>query len=111
MVRSHSHKNQEGNMDFLRHSHIDDIESRSETRREESLRKGWRFATILIFISVFILTFAYLKILDANLSVEVRFVRIDGVVVQEKYDIRREVLMDNIRQRNNLSVEEIDDGE
>ena len=44
-----------------------------------------------------------------KLNVEVDFVRIDGVVVQETVDVRREVLLKNVRQRQALG--QVDEGD
>ena len=55
-----------------------------------------------MMISLSFIITAYVSVLNKNLNVEVDFVRIDGVVVQETVDVRREVLLKNVRQRQAL---------
>lgn len=92
-------------MDFIRTSHVEDIVLRADAQRETSLKKGWRFAAIMMLLSAVMMAYGYFTILQANLNVDVSFVRIDGVQVNENFDVRRDVLIDNIRARQKLMRE------
>ncbi len=89
-------------MNYIQNSHVDDLQSRSQEKIEKNFHRGWRAAALLMMISLSFIITAYVSVLNKNLNVEVDFVRIDGVVVQETVDVRREVLLKNVRQRQAL---------
>ena len=96
-------------MNYIQNSHVDDLQSRSQEQIEKNFHRGWRAAALLMMISLSFIITAYVSVLNKNLNVEVDFVRIDGVVVQETVDVRREVLLKNVRQRQALG--QVDEGD
>jgi len=96
-------------MNYIKNSHVDDLQSRSQKQIEKNFHRGWRTAALLMMISLSFIITSYVSVLSKNLNVEVDFVRIDGVVVQETVDVRREVLLKNVRQRQALG--QVDEGD
>ena len=95
-------------MNYIQKSHVDDLQNRSQEQTEKNFHSGWRAASLLMMISLSFTATSYIVVLNKNLNVEVDFVRIDGVVVQETVDVRREVLLKNVRQRQ--ALKKVDEG-
>ena len=92
-------------MDYITNAHKDTISKRSIKRSVDGIQRIWFMTIGCLTLSVVFLLIAYVIILNKNISVEVGFKRIDGIVINEKMDVRRKVLIDNIEERRRIKGE------
>jgi hypothetical protein len=93
--------------------HTDDRVSRYVIQQEtmspssfiRTTKKFWIWASILNLIAWVFIVLAFMDTLVKNASAPLNLVRIDGVIIEESYDVRRSVLLKNTLERRRLMRE------
>jgi hypothetical protein len=74
----------------------------SPSRFARSTRLLWIIGAVLNIIATVLMTLAFKTTLDENASSSLNMVRVDGVKVEESFDMRRDVLINNTKNRMSI---------
>lgn len=73
---------------------------------QKSLRRVYLYVIIVSTLSSLFFSFSFYSKYSKNINQKIEIVRIDGVVVEEFHDLRRDVLIQNIKQRALIKANE-----
>lgn len=70
-----------------------------------SMKKKWLIATVLNLLSLSLIAMSIIIPIQKNLSNDVKLVRVDGLLIEEARDQRRDVLVENVLMRTKIKKE------
>lgn len=87
-----------------------DYKNATPEHHESSLKRIYLYSIFVSALSTVFFLWGFYLTFSANINQRVDVVRVDGVIVDEFFDLRRDVLIQNVKQRVEIRDEEAQGG-